>query len=351
MNGDPAGGTGTLRVGFFVRVADPAQLRVLEFYRTDRQTLEDLGYEVVAITRVRDLPRVRADFYFAWWFGFGFFAALWARLRGRRCVLIGNVHTQDGRDLRGWPWPKRLVMKWALRLATATIYSSQTELLRLAGASASDPHVIHHAVDLRRYRPAAGPRRPVVVAITQLTRTNVARKMVLESLEAFALFRRARPSYRMVLVGEHGDALEVVQAKIAALGIADAVDLPGRVPFERKLELLQTATAYLQPSRCEGFGLAILEAQACGCPVVTNREPCIVEVNGDAVLHGEDKQALAAHLARLADDQTLWQRMRERGLTNARRYSYEARRERLRALLESLGLQPRLASAVQRVVP
>jgi glycosyltransferase involved in cell wall biosynthesis len=330
-----------LTAGFFVRIGDAALLDVLEFYRNDQRCLRELGYEVVAITRVRQLLRVTPDFYFAWWFGFGFFAALSARLRGRPCILIGNVHTQDGRGIDGWPWPKRVLMKAALRLATTTIFTSRTELARLGGTHANDPRVIHHAVDLTSHRPGSGARRPLVVAISHLTRTNVARKMVLESLEAFALFRQTHPDFRMVLAGEHGDAIDVVRAKIAALGLGDAVELPGRISFERKLELLQTATAYLQPSRCEGFGLAILEAEACGCPVVTNREPCIVEVSGDAVLYGEAPAELAAQLARLAEDETLWRQMRQRGLANARRYSYEARREKLRELLASIGLQPR----------
>lgn len=326
-------------VGFFVRIADPRQLDVLEFYRNDRDALRELGFEVLTITRVRRLPRVAPDFYYCWWFGFGFFAALWARLRGRVCVLIGNVHTQHGGGLDDWPLAKRLPMKWAMRLATATIFTSHAEVTRLGATKPRNPHVIYHAVNLARHQPADVQRAPLVVAITHLTRTNVARKMVLESLEAFALFRTGHPDYRMVLVGEHGDALDVVRAQIAALGIEGAVELPGRVSFERKLALLQTATVYLQPSRCEGFGLAILEAQACGCPVVTNHEPCIVEISGDAVLYGDSPSELAAQLARLADDAALWRQMRARGLANARRYSYEARRERLRKLLGSLGLK------------
>jgi glycosyltransferase involved in cell wall biosynthesis len=152
----------------------------------------------------------------------------------------------------------------------------------------------------------------------------------------------------MILAGQHGDALDLVRAKIAALGIDGVVELPGRVSFERKLELLQTATAYLQPSRCEGFGLAILEAEACGCPVVTNHEPCIVEISGDAVLFGDTPAELAAQLAQLADGDALWRQMRERGLANAQRFSYEARRERLRELMASLGLQSAQRKPAQR---
>lgn len=327
------------RLAFFARVADPMLLETVGFYRDDLRALNEFGFAVQPVTRVRDLPRLEADAMYAWWFGFGFFAMLWARLRGKPAILIGTVHSTDGRDLDAWPWPKRVLMKLALRLATRTVFISEADFRRLGRAKANRPAVIHCAVDLGTHRPGELPRQPLVVSISHLTRTNVARKMVLESLEAFALFHQTHPDFRMVLAGEHGDAIELVQAKIDALGLGDAVELPGRISFERKLELLQTATAYLQPSRCEGFGLAILEAEACGCPVVTSREACIVEINGDAVLYGETPEELAAQLARLADDEALWRQMRERGLANARRYSHEARREKLRELLESVGLR------------
>lgn len=328
------------KLGFFVRLNEPRLLAVVGFYRDDLRVLRELGFELKPVTRVRDLLRLDADAIYAWWFGFGMFAMLWARVRGKPGILIGTAHSTDGRDLDAWPWPKRVLMKLALRLATRTVFISEADFRRIGRANANRPAVIHCAVDLETHRPSDAPRRPAVVTISHLTRTNVARKMVLESLEAFALFHRAHPEYRMVLVGEHGDAIDLVRAKIDALGLGNAVELPGRISLERKIELLQTATAYLQPSRCEGFGLAILEAEACGCPVVTNREPCIVEVSGDAVLYGESPEELAAQLARLADDEGLWRQMRERGLANARRFSYEARREKLRELLVSLSLQP-----------
>jgi glycosyltransferase involved in cell wall biosynthesis len=331
-------------IAFYVRLADPALLQTVGFYRDDLRALSDLGIDVRTVTRVRDLLTLDADAIYAWWFGYGVFAMLWARLRGKPAILIGTVHSTDGRDLAAWPWHKRWLMKLALRLATRTIFISEADYRRLGSARANHPSVIHCAVDLETHHPASVARAPTVVTISHLTRENVARKLVLESLEAFALFHKRHPHYRMHVVGHHGDALDSIKAKIAALGIEDAVELPGRVSFQRKLELLQSATAYLQPSRCEGFGLAILEAEACGCPVVTNHEPCIVEISGDAAAYGDTPEQLAQALARLADDEAHWREMRERSLANARRFTYEARRAKLRDLLASLDLLPRPAT-------
>jgi len=326
---------------FFVRTGDPRVLDLVGFYRDDLRAFRELGLDVSVVTRVRDLPNLRRpDLVYAWWFGFGFFAVLWARLLNIPAVLTGTVHGSDGGGLEAWPLHKRLLMKAALHLATRCLFISRADFDRLAGTPANAPEITYCAVDLEAHRPGEQAPAPFVLSISHLTAENVKRKMVLESLDAFAQFHRTHPHFRFVIVGSPGNAIEQVRSRAQALGIAEAVDLPGRVSLERKLELLQTATAYLQPSRCEGFGLAILEAEACGCPVVTNREDCILEINGGAALYGDSAEELAAQLAALADDPALRERMRGLGLANARRFSYEMRRETLRAVLASVGMLP-----------
>lgn len=327
------------RIGFFVRTRDKQNLETLGFYRDDLLAFRELGCKVLIVNRVRDLLKHRDfDVMYAWWFGFGFFAVLWARLLGKPSILTGAVHTVEGGGIEDWPWHKRLLMKAALRLATRTVFISRADFDRLGRARASSPTVAYCAVDLATHRPGGGVKSKLVVSISHLTPDNLRRKMLLESVTAFSLFHRTHPDYRYVVAGVHGGAEDQVRAHVVALGLTDAVDLPGRVSFERKIELLQSATAYLQPSRCEGFGLAILEAQACGCPVVTNREPCIREISRDAVLYGDTCEELAERLAALADDQRLAEEMRARGLANARRFSHEARREALREILTSVGM-------------
>lgn len=329
-------------LAFFVRINNPKLLDIVGFYRDDIRALQDLGFNVMPVTRVRDLLRIRAtDGVFVWWFGFGFFAVLLARILGKPAILTGTVHGIEGGGLETWPWHKRLLMKAALRLATRVLFISRADRERLGTTpTASASSIAYCAVDLEMHQPADRARVPVIVAISHLTAENVRRKMVLETLDAFALFLRTHPDYRLVMVGAHDSGLAQVQAHVAALGIGHAVELPGRVSLERKLELLQSSTAYLQPSRCEGFGLALLEAQACGCPVVTNHEGCIVEINGDAVSYGDTAEELAAQLAILADDPAHWAGQRARGLANVQRYSYSTRRDALRDVFIAEGLLP-----------
>jgi glycosyltransferase involved in cell wall biosynthesis len=80
------------------------------------------------------------------------------------------------------------------------------------------------------------------------------------------------------------------------------------------------------PSLYEGFGLPVLEAQACGCPVITSTTSSLPEVGGDAALLVDpgDASAIAAGMARVAADPALRETLIARGFANVRRFSWSA---------------------------
>lgn len=89
--------------------------------------------------------------------------------------------------------------------------------------------------------------------------------------------------------------------------------------------LYSGAIALIFPSRYEGFGLPILEAMACGCPVVTTREASMPEVAGDAALYmrdPDDAEGLAAMLKELSANPVSRRQWAEKGLAQARRFSW-----------------------------
>lgn len=327
-----------MRICFYARVKDKALFDIVEFYRVDIAALRQLGHEVVCVNSFKELLCTPYDLYYVWWFGYGVFPAMLARLRGRPAILTGAVHTQDCGSLNDWPVHKRWLMKLAMKLATRTLFISKTDFAKLIKFSPSNPEIVYCALDVATYRPSRGQhKKPLVATVTHLTKENVARKRLLDAIEAFAQFSRAFPGYEYHIAGSFGDAVEDVRAKIRDYAVEGRVFLKGRISDQEKIELLQTARAYLQPSTCEGFGLAILEAKACGTPVVTNREPCIVEINGDSVVYGETVTELANGLAKLAADERYFDEMVRRGLDNVGRFSFEIRTEALRNVLASVG--------------
>jgi glycosyltransferase involved in cell wall biosynthesis len=131
-------------------------------------------------------------------------------------------------------------------------------------------------------------------------------KRPLAALEAVALARKTRPSVRAVIVGDGPERSRVV-ARIAELGLDEAVRAPGFVERDELESLLSTASCVVAPSLREGFGMAVLEAAALGAPVVVCEAPDsaaaeLVEpgVNGE-VAADASPAAIAASVLRVLD--------------------------------------------------
>jgi glycosyltransferase involved in cell wall biosynthesis len=100
---------------------------------------------------------------------------------------------------------------------------------------------------------------------------------------------------------------------------AGGADLRGYVPKDELAELYRGAAALVLPSRFEGFGLPVLEAMACGTPVVAAPEPALREVAGDAAVYAEDGDFGAAVGRALADRA----RLSAAGIERARLFSWQ----------------------------
>lgn len=126
-----------------------------------------------------------------------------------------------------------------------------------------------------------------------------------------------------------------VRLVIAGRNRADAPSLPpepgllllGEVTDAHLAELYTGALATVYPSLYEGFGLPVLEAMACGTPVITSRDPALVEVSGGAAIHAGDEELTAA-MEQLLNDPAERLRRKEMGLRRAAGFSW-ARTARL----------------------
>jgi glycosyltransferase involved in cell wall biosynthesis len=143
-------------------------------------------------------------------------------------------------------------------------------------------------------------------------------------VRAFASLAGELP-HRLVLAGLAGWGQGALAAAVADSGVADRVLLCGYLPEADKAALFTGADVFAYPSRYEGFGLPVLEAMACGTPVVTTTGGSLPEVAGDAALLVEpgDPDALAAALAKLAGDPSARQAAATRGRARAAEFTWD----------------------------
>ena len=154
------------------------------------------------------------------------------------------------------------------------------------------------------------------------------RKNLSRLIAAFATLQpeTLKPGTVLALAGKRGWLYKNLFAQVRRLGLEGHVLFPGYVPDEDKAALLSGALAFVFPSLYEGFGLPVLEAQTCGCPVITSATSSLPEVAGDAALLVDpgDTAAIAAQMQRVATDSALRAALAERGFANVRRFSWVA---------------------------
>lgn len=147
------------------------------------------------------------------------------------------------------------------------------------------------------------------------------------------------PSIRLVLAGKQGWLAENLEGLAREQGLGDRLIMAGYVPDADLPALLSGALAYILPSYYEGFGLPVLEAMACGTPVVCSNVSSLPEVVGDAAVlfDPHDVVGLAQAIARVCNDQILRQSMRQLGLLRAAAFSWQACARSVLSVLETVG--------------
>jgi glycosyltransferase involved in cell wall biosynthesis len=240
------------------------------------------------------------------------------------------------------PWQQRLYLdlstRWNAYAATHVLADSEatrTDLLTHYGVEPDKVTVAYPGID-----ESLGPVHDGTVIEATRARYGIGddyflylgtlqpRKNLERLVEAFAQFvtRRASSSTELILAGQRGWLCAELFQQIEERGLAQQVRLPGYIAQEDKAALLSGAIAFAFPSLHEGFGLPVLEAQACGCPVITSTTSSLPEVAGDAAILVDpgDSAAIANAMLRLANDPRLRSELIERGFVNVNRFSWES---------------------------
>ncbi|MHB9031603.1 MAG: glycosyltransferase family 4 protein [Anaerolineae bacterium] len=163
-------------------------------------------------------------------------------------------------------------------------------------------------------------------------------------IKAFALAARELNLARdisLVLAGKQGWLPQDLSGIAAQEGVSDRLVLPGYVHQDDLAALLSGALVYVLPSFYEGFGLPVLEAMACGTPVICSEVSSLPEVAGEAALlvDPQDTRALAEAIANVCGDERLRNSLVARGLQRTTAFTWQATAGQVLAVLEAAGKQ------------
>ncbi|MGH7904163.1 MAG: glycosyltransferase family 4 protein [Candidatus Dormibacteraceae bacterium] len=223
-----------------------------------------------------------------------------------------------GERIRHWPG-RRLLARTDLVLAVSG--ATAQDAVRLAGVRRERIRIVHEGLDAgfapmggagERVRARWGVQGPYLLYVGALDR----RKDPGGLLTAWRAARQAGLEAELLLAGEPGPQAPRDMGGAIALGYVSEGDLA---------DLYTAATCLLFPSRYEGFGLTVLQAMGCGCPVVAYRNSSLPEVMGEAgtLVTDGDAEALG-HEAAVFADRGRRREAAEAGLRRAHSFTWQA---------------------------
>ncbi|SJM66244.1 glycosyltransferase [Gulosibacter sp. 10] len=247
-------------------------------------------------------------------------------------TFFSDPEAHTGLKRRFFAWWIRRGTRANVRLVAPSAATAR-EIERYAGRPARPILVAHHGVDREVFR------RPEAAEVEAFRKrhglgeapwiaflgTIEPRKRVGELVRAHRALCKADPDAPLLLVsGARGWDADAAAELDREAGRADSkVRELGYLPLEELRALLGGAVAFCYPSIAEGFGLPVLEAMACGAPVVATRLSALPEVAGDAAEYCEPEAAsIEAALRRLAERPDLRERRAAAGLRRAGKFTW-----------------------------
>jgi glycosyltransferase involved in cell wall biosynthesis len=225
-----------------------------------------------------------------------------------------------------------------IRQATRIVVISESikaELMRYFGVAADRIAVVYPAIDLTVFRP------DIPWSVRELVRrkhgltgdyifslsTVEPRKNFPRLIQAYALLPESvRAVYPLVVAGGKGWKNEDVFATIRRLGLEGQIQFLGYIDEEDRAPLMSEAALFVLPSLYEGFGMPVLEAMACGTPVVTSSRGALAEVGGEAVVDVDphEPEDIARGMLSVLKSAELERKLVQAGPVRAQSFTWES---------------------------
>lgn len=251
-------------------------------------------------------------------------------------LWMNSIFKEASPPLATFVWLAEQTLRLVYRKSHFSIVSdsSKKELVSM-GPKDSQVSIVYNGCDLKFYEPGSGSRKPVLFWLGRIQKY----KGILDTLVAFKQFLVKHPEYTLMVAGK-GPYSEEAKKWVHDHGLDPKVEFLGFISEEQKLSLLQTSKAVLQTSYKEGWGLTVIEANACGTPVIANCAPGLC----DSVRDGEtgllyefgSVPSLVEKMHQLVEDEECYEELVANCRPWAEKFTWARASEETFALLKSL---------------
>ncbi len=272
--------------------------------------------------------------------GISFFTPLF--VRKPILLLIHHIHQEVFRTYLKWPLSliaqliESKVMKFIYRnhRVITVSESSRADILDIKFTKSEFVDVVNPGVSLSEYKLMKKTANPSLLYLGRLKPY----KNVDVVIKAYAEILKSCPTAELKIAG-NGESLEDLQNLAQELELSDKIKFLGRVSEEEKIKLYATSWLVLQPSMVEGWGITVIEANACGTPVIAS------DVNGlrDSVLHNKtgilvpvgDVMQFSKECVKILEDKNKLKIMSQEAYSWSRNFDWDISRQKFEKVIEN----------------
>jgi len=231
-------------------------------------------------------------------------------------------------------WSTAFALRHAKKIITVSEFTKQEILSLYPKTKMQKISVVHNGYDNEIFRPLQEPEKtssilekygiakPFFLYVGRLEK----KKNTPALIEALSLVRENNPEIKekLVLIGNASFGFDEVKYVIEEFNLNHDVYMPGWVSEDDLPYIYNAASAFVFPTKHEGFGIPILESLACGLPTIASDLPVLREIAGDAVLYFDqnDKHDIARAMVRIIKDENLRQILINKGLEQSHKFSW-----------------------------
>ncbi len=231
-------------------------------------------------------------------------------------------------------WSTQFALKHAKKIITVSNFSKK-EITEIYNAKEEKIKVIYNGFNKYLYKKINDQEKikrglnkydiesPFIFYVGRLEKKKNTPALV----EAYAIMREENPEIKekLILVGDASHGYDEVGYQIREFNLVDEVIITGWIPEVDMPYIYNGATAFIFPSRYEGFGIPILQAMACGTPIAASCSASIPEIaQGAAIFFSpNDVRLMAEVMAKVILDKQLRQELVEKGYERVKEFSWE----------------------------